>query len=255
LGRLSKNSELGARSAGLSRNTHLRISSGSFVKLYVEASVGREASVNFLEQQPKLHVLSFRSWMLKVHGDLLRIHWKVVRWSAYSPEKLTNLEKMVIVLEDRRFPIHPGVDWRSVLREMVRALTFRRHGGASTIDMQFVRTVTGYRNKTLRRKAYEVLLAFLIQYRYRKIEILRSYLACAFFGSHLIGAKRAAMKVFGTAYPDNLDLAQAAYIAAMLVYPRPKIETELWRVKVSRRANYGMMIYLANKKRYDQFPS
>ncbi len=51
---------------------------------------------------------------------------------------------MTIAIEDRRFFYHPGVDVLSILRETIKALKGRKHGGASTIDMQFVRTVTGY---------------------------------------------------------------------------------------------------------------
>ena len=61
-----------------------------------------------------------------------------------------------------------------VLREALKALTFRRHGGASTIDMQFVRTKTGFKQRTLQRKSYEMLLAFLLQFRMEKHAILET---------------------------------------------------------------------------------
>jgi membrane peptidoglycan carboxypeptidase len=163
------------------------------------------------------------------------------------------LEKLVLALEDRRFMRHAGVDVQSVIREVVRALMFRRHGGASTIDMQFVRTATGYKDKTLCRKAYEVILAIIIQYRYSKILILRSYLNRAFFGSRLIGADKAAMEMFGLSAVD-LNLDQAATLAAMLVYPKPLAGGSDWSAKVGRRAAYGKAIYFANKKGFDQLP-
>jgi monofunctional biosynthetic peptidoglycan transglycosylase len=132
-------------------------------------------------------------------------------------------------------------------------MTFRRHGGASTIDMQFVRTATGYRQKTLRRKIYEIILAVVIQFRYNKIVILRSYLACAFFGSHLKGAHKAAKKMYGVD-ANELSVDEAAIVAAMLVYPRPLSPTPQWQTKVQRRADYGKRIYIANKQRFDQLP-
>lgn len=203
--------------------------------------------------KPKRRWVDLRSALLCIHRDLFIVHRHVRPWRAIYPSTLTELEKMVIVLEDRRFAIHSGVDWTSVLRELFRASTFRRHGGASTIDMQFVRTATGYRERKIRRKLYEFLLTYLIQYRYSKIVILRSYLDCAFFGSHLIGADNAAMRMFGYS-ADTLSSHEAAFLAAMLVYPRPQSETSVWRAKVQRRANYGMTIYLADKKRFDEFP-
>jgi len=161
---------------------------------------------------------------------------------------------MVIALEDRRYFRHAGVDLASVVRELVKAISFRRHGGASTIDMQFVRTATGYKKRTFGRKAYEVLLALLIQYRYSKIVILRSYLNCAFFGSRLIGADRAARSVFGVR-ADDLNVEQAAFIAAMLVYPRPLAPPANWQLRVRKRADYGMAIHIAHKQRLYQVQS
>jgi membrane peptidoglycan carboxypeptidase len=204
-------------------------------------------------QEPKRRFRGVKSAVIKIHKDLFTIEHFVKRYTAYYPTSLTELEKLTIVLEDRRFFDHRGVDAKSTLREIWRALTFRRHGGASTIDMQFVRTVTGYRQKTIRRKLYEMFLVYLIQFRYSKVVILRSYLACAFFGSHLFGADRAARKLYGRS-ADTLGTEEAAVLAAMLVYPRPTSPTPAWELKVQRRAHYGVRIYVANKERFDKLP-
>lgn len=205
------------------------------------------------EQEPKFRIPRFRAALIKVHADLLEIDRYIQRYSAYYPTSLTLLERLVLILEDRRFLNHHGVDLRAGLREILRAITFRRHGGASTIDMQFVRTVTGYKEKTFRRKLYEIFLATIIQFRYSKIIILRSYLACAFFGSHLKGARAAARKMFNTR-ADELTLDQCAVIAAMLVYPRPMNPPSEWHSRIERRASYGKRIYIANKERFDKLP-
>jgi monofunctional glycosyltransferase len=204
-------------------------------------------------QLPRLSTPSFRKALLNIHRDLFTIEIYVQRSLAYASADLTPLEKLTLVLEDRRFFRHQGIDVLSLLREIFRAITFRRHGGASTIDMQFVRTATGYRQRVLKRKLYEMLLAWLIQFRYSKILILRSYLACAFFGSHLVGADAAARRLFN--HPaTELTLDEAAVVAAMLVYPRPRIPTAAWTSKVDRRAKYGKRIYISNKQRFDQLP-
>ena len=98
-----------------------------------------------------------------------------------SDRSLTELEWMIVALEDRRYFAHFGVDVLSVAREFFRALTFQKHGGASTIEMQFVRTITGYRQHTIWRKLYEAILAILVRRRYSKHDVLRSYMACAYF--------------------------------------------------------------------------
>jgi len=70
-----------------------------------------------------------------LHTDLFTIDKKVPWW--ISDEPLNAVERMVLILEDRRFFWHAGFDWRSGLRELLRAMTVQPHGGASTIDMQF----------------------------------------------------------------------------------------------------------------------
>jgi membrane peptidoglycan carboxypeptidase len=107
--------------------------------------------------------------------SLTKREWRQVP-NDPQPDPLTDFEILVLILEDRRYFEHHGIDIRSSIREIRRAVTLHRYGGASTIDMQFVRTATDYRQKTLRRKLYEMLLAWIIQYRYNKFEILRSYL-------------------------------------------------------------------------------
>lgn len=206
------------------------------------------------ELKPKLYTLGIRKRLLTLHSDLFDINDQIRNANAFYPADITSLEKLVIVLEDRRFFRHCGVDIRSVVRELIRLLTFRTHGGASTIDMQFVRTVTGYKEPTLRRKLYECVLATIIQRRYSKIQILRAYLNCAFFGSHLIGASKASRVMFGTS-PVQLSDEQAAFIAAMLVCPRPAKPSIGWQSRIQRRANYGYSIYINNKDRFDQHPS
>jgi membrane peptidoglycan carboxypeptidase len=195
---------------------------------------------------------SLRGMLIQIHLDL----FKVERRIQYDrrPEPLTDFEILVLILEDRRFFKHYGIDLISVLREIVRALTFQRFGGASTIDMQLVRTATDYRQPTLRRKLYEMLLALIIQKRYNKFEILRSYLECAFYGSHLIGIHAASTDVFGVWSQFELSFDQSAELAAMLVYPRPLEPTARWRANVSRRAEYAKRLYPRLKQGFQQLP-
>jgi monofunctional glycosyltransferase len=196
---------------------------------------------------------SLHAGLIKLHTDLLQIHESTSLDTWESERVLIPFERLVLVLEDRRFFKHDGIDWRAATREVLKKLVGKKHGGASTIDMQFVRTATGYKQLTLTRKLYEMVLAYLIQYRYSKLTILRSYLAIAFFGSHLYGAEKASSKLYG----KNLDVLspqEAAELAAMLVYPRPRIGTEEWRLRIERRATYGLKVLKRLEKRFDQIP-
>src|SRR5260221_147519 len=98
---------------------------------------------------------SIRRALLRLHGDLFKVASRLNL--DLFPDQLDVLEIMVLISEDRRFFRHHGFDLKSVAREVFRLLTFRRHGGASTIDMQLIRTITGYRKRTISRKLYEIL--------------------------------------------------------------------------------------------------
>lgn len=145
---------------------------------------------------------------------------------------------LVMALEDRRYLNHCGVDIFSVFREFVRIITFRRHGGASTIDMQMVRTITGYKDLTLKRKMYEAVLAILVNFRFSKHQIMKCYMDNAFFGSHIIGIKKASNFMYGKDI-DDVDSFKKARVAAMLLRPRPKVPTKKWELFVDSRAAYA----------------
>jgi membrane peptidoglycan carboxypeptidase len=175
-----------------------------------------------------------------VYTDLSRIDEFVLPY-AVSTSQLNTFESIVLALEDRRFPTHCGIDLRSVLREAWHLVTFRKFGGASTIEMQFVRTCTGYKRRRIGRKLYEMLLAHLVSTRHPKKAILRSYLSIVYLGSGLSGANYTSLQLFGRE-TDDLNLSEASEIAAMMVYPRPRVPTESWRRKIERRGSYGAQL-------------
>lgn len=180
-----------------------------------------------------------RSALSEFHYDLKAIC--AVRLPV-GRDDLSELETLVVLLEDRRFFQHRGIDWKSIIREIWKMCTFRRHGGASTIDMQLVRTVTGYRTRTFRRKGYEMLLAYALQSHMNKIEILRAYLHIAYFGTGIVGFEVAAETLYDKEMFE-LSRNEAAQIASMLVYPSPSIPTKAWRKKIKRRSTYGLRLF------------
>lgn len=206
--------------------------------------------------RPKLPTI--RSSLLRLHRAILMIDDE--RWMIDKTPRLTTLEKMIILLEDKRFLDHHGIDWRSIARELWRAVCSRQHGGASTIDMQLFRTASDRYERTVRRKVRELVGVAVLQRKFNKIEILRIYLRIAYFGTGLKGAVLAAQAMF----PDDIDESawsldevtlsteQAARLAALLVYPKPRIPNPNWEAKIRRRADYGLSLYARRDKRFDQ---
>src|SRR6202165_7833 len=119
------------------------------------------------------------------------------------------LPDAVLSIEDRNFYNEPGVDPGGVARATM--IDWRAHTnvqGASTITQQLVKMRLVGNEPTLDRKFREALLAFELQRRYTKQQILEWYLNSAFFGNSAWGSAAAASIYYHKSTKD-LDLAQA----------------------------------------------
>lgn len=200
----------------------------------------------------------FRSSLLRMHRALLLVDEQL--YAIDDTPILTTFEKMVLLLEDRRFFEHSGYDFRALLREVLKALGGRRFGGASTIDMQLFRTASDRYERTLRRKLREIVGVIALQRRFTKIQILRTYLTIAYFGTGLTGAIRAAAALYPNEFDDldlledlnRLDVKQAARLATLLVYPKPRVPNADWLAKVARRADYALALYARRNQQFDK---
>ncbi len=125
------------------------------------------------------------------------------------------LKQAVLATEDRQFFEHPGVDLRAVLRALVKDIRAGEYvEGASTITQQLAKTLFLTSRKTIMRKLKEAFLAFQIERRYTKDEILELYLNQVYFGSGAYGVEAAAKIFFGKSVSD-LTLPECALIAGM----------------------------------------
>jgi hypothetical protein len=156
-------------------------------------------------------------WLL---GKIKEIEWAgdPILWA----EGTTEIERLTLLLEDRRYYTHAGFDWRCLPRMVRQGLTFKRLGGTSTIEQQLVRTILGRRERTVRRKSREILLAWILTHRKTKREVLRAYISTAYLGYRLRGVDDAARLLFAKDAAE-LVVEEAAFVASLLVYPLPKI--------------------------------
>jgi penicillin-binding protein 1A len=126
-----------------------------------------------------------------------------------------HLRAGILATEDRNFFKHSGVDLRGILRAVVHNIRAKRFvEGASTITQQLTKTLFLNPRKTLIRKIKEAILAFQLERRYTKDEILELYLNQIYFGSGAYGVESAARIFFGKSVSD-LNIAECALIAAM----------------------------------------
>src|SRR6056297_348777 len=131
---------------------------------------------------------------------------------AKIPKKL---RQALIATEDRSFYEHSGVDLKGIARAIVRDIMAGEFvEGASTITQQLAKTLFLTPRKTLERKLKEAFLAFQLERRYTKDEILELYLNQVYYGSGAYGVQAAARKFFGKPASD-LNISECALIAGM----------------------------------------
>jgi penicillin-binding protein 1A len=125
------------------------------------------------------------------------------------------LKQAMVSIEDKSFYRHSGVDLKGIARAIYKDILARRFvEGASTLTQQLAKTLFLTRKKAIVRKLKEAILAFQLERRYTKNEILELYLNQVYFGSGAYGVKAAA-KTFFNKPVSHLTLAEAALIAGM----------------------------------------
>jgi penicillin-binding protein 1A len=124
-----------------------------------------------------------------------------------------------LAIEDRRFYRHAGVDLRGVARAAVANMRARRIvQGGSTITQQLAKTTFLKPERTLRRKAQEVLITFWLELRLTKQQILERYLSSVYFGQGAYGLGAASRHYFNRP-PEQLTIGQAAVLAGVVKAP------------------------------------
>ena len=177
----------------------------------------------------KAQLPSFDELKSSPNGQMIRLHaadGTVIvsmgpsygEWLPYGriPEVMRDA---TVAVEDRRFRSHWGVDPIGVARSVkARWDDGRWTQGGSTITQQLARNVFLSSQKKFGRKFREWILAFAMERKFSKNQILELYLNKVYYGGGSYGIDAAARKFFGHG-ADRLSLAEAAIIAGLVKAP------------------------------------
>ena len=145
--------------------------------------------------------------------------WAVEQRVELEPEDIPDhLKKAIVAIEDADFYDHGGVDPQAVMRAAWYSLRDRKigsRGGASTLTQQLALNLFLERERTIRRKAKEALLAIDIEKRFSKDQILTMYANQVFFGHGAYGVEAASQLYFNKTALET-SLAEAALLAGMI---------------------------------------
>jgi len=135
------------------------------------------------------------------------------------PEQLV---QALIAIEDRKFYQHHGIHPRGMARAAVALVTGRGVQGGSTLTQQLVKNFFLSPERTLRRKATEILMALLVEMHYDKRDILETYLNEIYLGQDgnraIHGVGLASQFYFGKPLRE-LTLPEAALLVGMVKGP------------------------------------
>ncbi len=172
---------------------------------------------------------SFESLKSSPNGQMIRVHaadGSVIvsmgpsfgEWLSYGQIPAV-MRDATVAVEDRRFRSHLGVDPVGIARSVkVRFDRGRWTQGGSTITQQLARNVFLNNQKKFGRKFREWILAFALERKFSKDQILELYLNKVYYGGGAYGIDAASRKFFGHG-ADRLSLAEAAVIAGLVKAP------------------------------------
>ncbi|MGI8662698.1 MAG: transglycosylase domain-containing protein [Acidimicrobiales bacterium] len=152
------------------------------------------------------------SLLYTAHGEQNRIEVPLTRIP-------TVMQRAVIAIEDERFYDHAGVDIRAVFRALQsNAEEGQVVQGGSTITQQLVKITLLNTGRDVSRKLQEASLAYQLEQRYSKDQILEIYLNTIYFGNGSYGVEAASETYFG--HPiDTITASEAALLAGLVHAP------------------------------------
>jgi penicillin-binding protein 1A len=127
--------------------------------------------------------------------------------------------RATLATEDRRFFEHFGVDFLGTARALVENLRANDVvQGGSSLTQQLAKNLFLSSERSIDRKIKEVFLAFLLETRFTKREILKLYLDRAYLGGGAFGVEAASQFYFGKSVRE-VNLAEAALLAGLYKAP------------------------------------
>ncbi|HVY58551.1 MAG TPA: penicillin-binding protein 1A [Xanthobacteraceae bacterium] len=169
-------------------------------------------SLEIPKRPPSIQIVGLGGRVLTTRGDMGGAAVPLREMPAYLP-------KAFLAIEDRRFYSHHGVDPIGLVRAALANVLHRGVSqGGSTLTQQLAKNLFLTQERTLTRKLQEVLLAFWLEHKFTKTQILELYLNRVYFGSGAYGVEAAAQRYFGKS-ARHVTLAESALLAGLVKSP------------------------------------
>jgi penicillin-binding protein 1A len=182
------------------------------VVVWVGAHLPAIQSLEIPKRPPTIQIVGFDGSVLAQRGEMAGANVSLKDLPPYLP-------RAFIAIEDRRFYSHYGVDPIGIARAAVTNILHRGVSqGGSTLTQQLAKNLFLTQERTMQRKLQEAELAFSLERKHSKNEILELYLNRVYFGSGAYGVEAAAQRYFGKS-AKNVTIAEAAMLAGLVKSP------------------------------------
>ena len=182
------------------------------VVVWVGAHLPAIQSLEIPKRPPTIQIVGFDGSVLATRGEMAGANVALKDLPPYLP-------KAFIAIEDRRFYSHYGVDPIGIARAVVANVLHRGVSqGGSTLTQQLAKNLFLTQERTFTRKLQEVELAFWLERKHSKSQILELYLNRVYFGSGAYGVEAASQRYFGKP-AKSVTLAEAAMLAGLVKSP------------------------------------
>jgi penicillin-binding protein 1A len=204
------------------RSTVKKVLLGCLVLCIVLVGISAAAFAAMIKDTPKLDpsklVDPLATKFYDKNGNFIYEYGKENRTKITYAQVPKMLENAYIATEDARFYQHHGVDIKGTLRAILENLTghFGSQGG-STITQQVIKNSFLTPQKTIKRKVEEWDLAYQLEQKYSKHEILMMYLNKIYLGDGAYGVAAAAKTYYGIGanHLNQLTLPEVAMLAGL----------------------------------------
>src|SRR6202521_141285 len=169
-------------------------------------------SLEVPKRPPAIEIVDLGGRVLATRGDTSGPPLSLKELPPYLPQAF-------IAIEDRRFYSHYGVDPLGVVRALAMNLLHRGVSqGGSTLTQQLGKNLFLTQERTITRKLQEFVLAFWLERKFSKQQILELYLNRVYFGAGAYGVEAAAQRYFGKS-ARQVTVAEAALLAGLVKSP------------------------------------
>ncbi len=153
------------------------------------------------------------------------------------------LKDTFIAIEDKDFYSHGGIDFFAIIRASLANLNAGTiTQGASTITQQLAKTMFLTSEQTYERKITEMFLAFELESKFSKDQILEFYINNIYYGNGYYGIEAAAQGYFGLS-TNLLDISQTAFVAGIPKSPLKYDPITNYDACINRRDSILMQLF------------